>query len=43
LYDKSMVLLTYTADVFAKYTDYVDGIEEMYEAEMQAQYRQQDY
>ena len=38
LYDKSMILLTHTSDVFAKYTDYADEIEKMYEDEMKANY-----
>ena len=38
LYEKSMLLLTHTADVFAKYTDFADEIESMYEQEMRANY-----
>lgn len=38
LYDKSMLLLFHTADVFSKYTDFADEIENMYEQEMRAHY-----
>lgn len=38
LYEKSMTLLTYTASVFAKYTDIADTINKMYEEEMRANY-----
>ncbi|WP_143103989.1 hypothetical protein [Thermoflavifilum thermophilum] len=38
LFEKSMLLLTHTADVFAKYTDFADEIETMYEEEMRANY-----
>lgn len=38
LYEKSMLLLTYTADVFTKYTDFADEIEDMYEQEMRTGY-----
>ncbi|WP_185116315.1 hypothetical protein [Chryseobacterium arthrosphaerae] len=38
LLEKSMTLFLYTADVFAKYTDYVDGIESFYEDIMREQY-----
>jgi hypothetical protein len=34
LYHKTSILLTHTADVFRKYTDYADKIENMYEQEM---------
>jgi hypothetical protein len=43
VFDKSMILLRYTADVFAKYTDYVDYIESMYEEEMKRAYGQEGY
>jgi hypothetical protein len=38
LYEKSMLLLTHTADVFAKYTDFADEIENIYEQEIMAYY-----
>lgn len=38
LYEKSMILLLHTSDVFAKYTDYADEIEKMYEDEMRKNY-----
>lgn len=38
LYEKSMVLFKHTADVFSKYTDFVDEIESIYEQEMRANY-----
>lgn len=38
LFENSMTLLTYTADVFANYTDYADAMEKMYEDEMRAYY-----
>lgn len=38
LYEKSMLLLTHTANVFAKYTDFADEIENMYKQEMRANY-----
>lgn len=40
LYDKSMLLLTHTADVFAKYTDFADEINNMYEQEMRENYNE---
>jgi hypothetical protein len=43
VFDKSMILLRYTADVFAKYTDYVDYIEGMYEEEMRSAYGHEGY
>ncbi len=43
VFDKSMILLRYTADVFAKYTDYVDYIESMYEEEMRSAYGYEGY
>jgi hypothetical protein len=33
-----MLLLTHTADVFAKYTDFADEIENIYEQEIMAYY-----
>ena len=38
LLNKGMILLNNTADVFAKYTDYADNIEKMYEEEMRSSY-----
>ncbi len=38
VFDKSMTLLNYTAEVYSKYTDYVDHIEGMYEEEMRRAY-----
>ncbi len=38
LYDQSMILLTYTADVFSKYTDFADEINSIYEREMIEQF-----
>jgi len=38
LYKKTTILLTHTADIFAKYTDYADEIEDMYEREMRDYY-----
>jgi hypothetical protein len=38
LYEKSMILLTHTVDVFAKYTVIADEIENMYEQEMRVVY-----
>ena len=38
LYKKTSILFTHTADVFAKYTDYADEIERMYEQEMSSSY-----
>ncbi|MCP9753179.1 hypothetical protein EGI32_19670 [Ferruginibacter sp. HRS2-29] len=38
LYHRTSILLTHTADVFAKYTDYADEIENMYEQEMRDNY-----
>ena len=35
-FDKSMILLHHTSDVFSKYTDYTDMIEEYYEEEMRS-------
>lgn len=40
LLEKSMTLSICTADVFAKYTDYVDEIESQYEAIMREHYQQ---
>lgn len=36
--DKSMIMLTYTAALFSKYTDYADMIDSMYEEEMNKAY-----
>jgi len=38
LLNQGMVLLNHTADVFGKYTNYVDDIEKMYEDEMRSSY-----
>jgi hypothetical protein len=38
LYEKSMLLLTHTADVFSKYTDFANEINNLYEAEMRENY-----
>lgn len=38
LFEKTMTLLYHTADVFAKYTDYSDNIQQMYEDEMKSAY-----
>lgn len=38
LYKKTSILLTHTADVFAKYTDYADEINRYYEEEMRTNY-----
>lgn len=38
LYEKTSILLTHPADVFGKYTDYADEIENMYEQEMREIY-----
>jgi hypothetical protein len=38
LFEKTMTLLYYTADLFSKYTDYADYIEKIYEDEMRAAY-----
>ena len=38
LYHKTSILLTHTANVFGKYTDYADEIENMYEQEMRENY-----
>lgn len=40
LLEKSMTLFLYTADIFAKYTDYKDEIENQYESIMREQYEQ---
>lgn len=40
LLEKSMTLFVHTADVFAKYTDYADEIENYYEGLMREQYEQ---
>ncbi len=40
LLEKSMTLFVHTADVFSKYTDYADEIENYYEGLMQDQYEQ---
>lgn len=40
LLEKSMTLFVHTADVFAKYTDYADEIENYYEELMREQYEQ---
>ena len=40
LLEKSMILFTHTADVFSKYTDYADEIEQYYEDLMREEYRQ---
>lgn len=40
LLNKGMILLNHTADVFAKYTDYADDIEKMYEEEMRSSYEE---
>jgi hypothetical protein len=40
LLDEAMVLLNHTSDVFGKYTDYANSIEQMYEAEMRSAYGQ---
>lgn len=39
LFDKAMILLQHTADLFSKYTDYADDIEVCYEDEMKSLYR----
>lgn len=39
LLEKSMILFTHTADVFSKYTDYADEIEQYYEDLMREEYR----
>lgn len=38
LFEKTMTLLYYTANVFEKYTDYADSIEQMYQDEMRSAY-----
>ncbi|MCP1384201.1 hypothetical protein [Runella salmonicolor] len=38
LFEKSMLLFVHTADVFARYTDFADEIENMYEQEMRQYY-----
>ncbi|VBB45843.1 conserved hypothetical protein [uncultured Paludibacter sp.] len=38
LFDKAMILLNHTADIFSKYTDYADYIEQSYEEEMRSTY-----
>jgi|GEM_PF-1691610 len=38
LFEKTMTLLYYSASVFAKYTDYADNIEQMYQDEMRSAY-----
>ena len=38
LFDSAMVLLYHTSDVFSKYTDYADYIEQMYDEEMRSEY-----
>lgn len=38
LYKRTSILFTHTADVFAKYTDYADEIDRMYEIEMRVYY-----
>jgi hypothetical protein len=43
VFDKSMILLRFTAAVFAKYTDYVDYMENMYEEEMRSAYGPEGY
>jgi len=40
LLEKSMILFTHTADVFSKYTDYADEIEQYYEDLLREEYRQ---
>ncbi|WP_207890971.1 hypothetical protein [Hymenobacter edaphi] len=40
LLEKSMILFFHTSDVFAKYTDYADMIDKMYEDTMREQYEQ---
>lgn len=40
LLEKSMTLFIHTADVFSKYTDYADEIEQFYEDLMREQYEQ---
>lgn len=40
LLEKSMILFTHTADVFSKYTDYAEEIEQYYEDLVREQYRQ---
>ena len=40
VFDKAMVLLYHTSDVFAKYTDYADTIEQIYEEEMKRAYQE---
>ena len=39
LLDKGMLLFTHTASVFAKYTDYIDSIEQYYEDLMREQFQ----
>jgi hypothetical protein len=38
LYEKSMVLLTHTSDVFTKYTDYAKEIDSLYAEELRSSY-----
>lgn len=38
LFDKAMILLNHTADIFSKYTDYADDIEQTYQDEMKSLY-----
>lgn len=38
LFNKTMTLLYHTSDVFSKYTDYSDSIQQMYEDEMRSAY-----
>ncbi len=38
LFEMSIILLFHTADIFAKYTDFADEIENMYELEMRENY-----
>ena len=38
LFEKAMILLHHTADMFSKYTDYADDIEETYQDEMRSLY-----
>jgi hypothetical protein len=40
LLEKSMTLFVHTADVFAKYTDYADSIDECYDSIMREHYEQ---
>ncbi len=38
LFDKAMILIYHTADIFSKYIDYADFIEQSYEDEMRSAY-----